>query len=70
MTNELCKALQTKFTKSKNLVDLQKEFSNIRHKSKQSVDNLARKIDNVVQKYIPNPRHSLEIEVIRSNTKF
>ena len=68
--NELCKVLQTKFTKSKNLVDLQKEFSNIRHEPKQSVDDLARKIDNIVQKYIPNPRDSLEIEVIRSNKIF
>ena len=50
------KALQTKFTKSKNLVDLQKEFSNIQHEPKQSVDDLARKIDNIVQKYIPNLR--------------
>ena len=67
--DELSKALQTKFTKSKNLMDLQREFSNIKHEPKQSVDDLTKKIDNVVKKYIPNPRDSLEIET-KSNTKF
>ena len=68
--DDLCNALQTKFSKSKNLLDLQKQFSNIKHQPNQSVDDLAKEINNIVQKYIPNPRDSLEIEVIRSNTKF
>ena len=62
--DDLCTALQTKFSKSKNLLDLQKQFSNIKHQPNQSVDDFAKEIDNIVQKYIPNPRDSLEIEVI------